>query len=210
MGTLLVQRYTPAWVATGGQGSGERPATAVGDRPDLLSATAWDSGNLFAKGMKGRLLRYIPPVRRVPHIPIAVGPTRSGAVRLLESAGLPTSDLDERHFRNFFFMGTSTEPIGLVGLELCESCALLRSLVVAPPARESGAGTALVERAEAHARAVGVLDVYLLTTTAESFFAHRGYTRISRESAPETIRSTREFADVCPADSAFMVKHLPK
>ncbi len=59
-----------------------------------------------------------------------------------------------------------------------------------------------------HARSQGVRDVYLLTTTAEDFFARRGYVRIGREKAPRTIRSTREFADLCPASSAFMVKHL--
>lgn len=141
-------------------------------------------------------------------IDIAAGPTRSGATRLLESAGLPTSDLDGAQLRHFFFIGSASVPIGLVGLELCGEHALLRSLVVAPSGRKGGAGTSLVEHAEAHARSHGVRDVYLLTTTAEDFFAHRGYARIGREAAPESIRSTREFADICPASSAFMVKHL--
>ena len=49
---------------------------------------------------------------------------------------------------------------------------------------------------------------YLLTTTAEDFFARRGYVRIARDEAPETIRATREFADICPAGSAIMRKVL--
>jgi len=152
--------------------------------------------------------RLSPPVTRASGIDIAAGPTRSGAARVLESAGLPTSDLDGAQLQHFFFIGTAAVPIGLVGLELCGEHALLRSLVVAPSARAGGAGTALVVHAEAHARSRGARDVYLLTTTAEDFFTHRGYVRIGREAAPEPIRSTREFADICPANSALMVKHL--
>jgi amino-acid N-acetyltransferase len=55
---------------------------------------------------------------------------------------------------------------------------------------------------------MGVEVVYLLTTTAESFFAHRGYRRIERSQAPESIRSTREFSEICPASSAFMSKRM--
>jgi N-acetylglutamate synthase-like GNAT family acetyltransferase len=50
--------------------------------------------------------------------------------------------------------------------------------------------------------------MYLLTTTAAGFFERRGYVAAARESAPAEIRATREFADICPASSAFMVKHL--
>jgi amino-acid N-acetyltransferase len=147
-------------------------------------------------------------VARPISVDIAAGPTRSGAASLLKSAGLPTSDLDGAQLQHFFFIGTASVPIGLVGLELCGDHALLRSLVVAPSARAGGAGTALVGHAETHARSQGARDVYLLTTTAEDFFARRGYVRIGREAAPEPIRSTREFADICPASSAFMVKHI--
>ena len=145
---------------------------------------------------------------RTLEVDIAAGPTRSGAASLLESADLPTMDLDRALLEHFFFIGTASAPIGLVGLEVCGEHALLRSLVVAPSARTGGAGTALVERAEAHARSQGVRNVYLLTTSAEDFFARRGYVRVGRETAPESIRSTHEFADICPASSAFMVKDL--
>jgi N-acetylglutamate synthase-like GNAT family acetyltransferase len=53
-----------------------------------------------------------------------------------------------------------------------------------------------------------VRRIFLLTTTAEAFFARRGYGRIAREHAPESIRTTCEFADICPASSALMVKTL--
>jgi amino-acid N-acetyltransferase len=99
-------------------------------------------------------------------------------------------------------------PVGLVGLELHGCDALLRSLVVDPTSRTEGIGSQLVEHAENYARARGVESVYLLTTTAESFFARRGYARVDRRNAPESISTTREFSSICPASSAFMLKRL--
>jgi amino-acid N-acetyltransferase len=141
-------------------------------------------------------------------VEIRGNPGRQIAERLLASAGLPTSDLNDELLRNFFFAGPAAQPTGLVGLELRGDAGLLRSLVVAPACRDRGAGSALTEHAERHARARGVRSLYLLTTTAEEFFARRGYVRTRREDAPETIRTTREFADLCPASSTFMVKQL--
>ena len=54
-----------------------------------------------------------------------------------------------------------------------------------------------------------MLAVYLLTTTAESFFAQRGYQHAPQGfRAPPAIRTTREFAGICPASSAFMTRTL--
>jgi amino-acid N-acetyltransferase len=127
---------------------------------------------------------------------------------LLSSAQLPTEDLTEAHCEHFFFMGTRESPTALIGLELFGGVALLRSLAVSRQSRGTGVGTALVRHAEEYAREHGALTIYLLTTTAEIFFARRGYARASRESAPPAIRATREFAGICPASSAFMSRAL--
>jgi amino-acid N-acetyltransferase len=135
-------------------------------------------------------------------------PTLSIAASLLEAARLPTADLTDAHCEHFFYAGSSREPTGLVGLELFGDVALLRSLVVAPGRRGTGEGTALLKHAEDHARAQGVRDLFLLTTTAEAFFVKHGYTRTARESAPAAIRMTREFGSICPASAAFMSRKL--
>jgi amino-acid N-acetyltransferase len=137
-------------------------------------------------------------------------PTLAAAVALLQTAELPVSDLSDTQLEHFFFAGESEQPVGLVGLELYGSVALLRSLVVARRARSHGVGSRLVEHAEAYGRSRGVRSIYILTTTAEAFFAARGYIRLDRKSAPDSIRITHEFASLCPASSAFMVKHLPE
>ncbi len=109
---------------------------------------------------------------------------------------------------HFFYCGPTAAPIGLVGLEFCGSNALLRSLAVVPLHRSAGLGTALLEHAEAQARARGAHSIFLLTTTAEAFFKRHGYVTTARDSAPSEIRATREFADICPTSSALLTKRL--
>jgi amino-acid N-acetyltransferase len=136
-------------------------------------------------------------------------PSLDAAVALLASANLPVADLTAALMEDFFFVGSPAAPDGLVGVQFCGPDALLRSLVVAPSRRSTGLGCALVAHAEAHARARGARAVYLLTTTAEAFFRRRGYSDADRDRAPSAIRSTREFSDICPSSSAFLVKPLP-
>ncbi|HXI21293.1 MAG TPA: hypothetical protein VNH46_09420, partial [Gemmatimonadales bacterium] len=60
----------------------------------------------------------------------------------------------------------------------------------------------------AAARARGIVDLYLLTSTAEPFFGRRGYRVADRGAAPEAIRRTAEFASLCPSSCAFMHKRI--
>jgi amino-acid N-acetyltransferase len=135
-------------------------------------------------------------------------PPHSGVVALLKAEGLPASDLTEAHLEHFFFTGTDGVPSALVGLEIYGEDGLLRSLVVSSAARTQGLGSALVRHAEEYAASCHVRALYLLTTTAESYFEHRGYRRVDRAQAPPAIQSTREFASLCPTSSAFMIKRL--
>jgi len=135
-------------------------------------------------------------------------PRHSSVVALLEAEGLPASDLTEEHLDHFFFTGTYGAPSALVGLEIHGDAALLRSLVVSAAARTQGFGSALVRHAEEYAAAHQMRALYLLTTTAETYFEHRGYRRIDRAEAPPAIESTREFASLCPSSSALMIKRL--
>ena len=135
-------------------------------------------------------------------------PPRSTAVALLQAQGLPVSDITDEHLEHFFFIGSAGSPTGLVGLEIYGTDALLRSLVVGDNARGKGLGSELVQHAEQYAASKSVRSIYLLTTTAEAFFTRLGYERIDRSQAPPSIERTREFASLCPASSAFMVKCL--
>lgn len=139
---------------------------------------------------------------------ISTRPPLSSVKTLLASAGLPTEDLTEQHCDHFFYVGSADAPQGIVGLEIYDDVALLRSLVVVPGGQRKGVGSALLAHAESAARDAGVRAIYLLTTTAEHYFVKCGYHRTDRDSAPSAIRSTREFAGICPASSAFMTRAI--
>jgi amino-acid N-acetyltransferase len=85
---------------------------------------------------------------------------------------------------------------------------LLRSLAVAPAWQGQGLGSALVAHAEQAARQRGIAALYLLTPTAEAFFARRGYVRLPREAAPSVLRQTTEFASLCPASAVCLTRTL--
>jgi amino-acid N-acetyltransferase len=135
-------------------------------------------------------------------------PSEPQVRRLLDAAKLPTADLTARHFERFFGCGPEQAPRGAVGLEIYGAEALLRSLVVEEAARGQGCGKALVAEAERYARDRGVRQIYLLTTSAAKFFERLGYTPAARDAAPACIRTTSEFAGLCPTSSTFMVKAL--
>ncbi|MNR54976.1 acetyltransferase [compost metagenome] len=86
--------------------------------------------------------------------------------------------------------------------------ALLRSLAVAPEARGSGLGQALVRFAEREAAARHIGRLYLLTNTAAPFFAKLGYQATARETAPPAIRRSAQFSGLCPASASFLSKRL--
>jgi len=125
---------------------------------------------------------------------------------LLEASGLPGSDLTPAHLNAFWIRRDAAGIVGVVGLEPRGRAALVRSLAVRADARGQGLGAALLAHAESQAGALGVETLYLLTTSAERFFAARGYAVAPREAAPPEIQSTAEFAGLCPSGSVCMTK----
>ena len=138
---------------------------------------------------------------------VPLGPDEQPEVLvLLEANGLPTADLGS----HVTLLGLRDRQglEGVVGLESLGDLGLLRSLAVRGDRRRSGLGSQLVLAVERLARAAGVGQLFLLTTTAEAFFSHRGYERIGRDQAPEAIRGTSEFRSVCPRSAVLMRREL--
>ena len=140
--------------------------------------------------------------------PIHPRPEEPAVRALLAAAGLPVADLTAAHLADFWGCGDGANPIGVVGLEVYGTVALLRSLAVAPDEQGRGLGSALRAHAERAARQRGIAALYLLTTTAEAFFVQRGYVRIPREAAPPVLHRTAEFAALCPASAVCMTRTL--
>lgn len=126
---------------------------------------------------------------------------------LLKTHGLPYQDVRHKAAR-FFLAYDDTTRIGIGGVELYGSNGLLRSVVVTEPNRGQGYGAALCNALETYARNNGVRTLYLLTTTAATFFRQVGYEEIARENVPPSIEQTAEFTEYCPSSAVCMRKHV--
>jgi N-acetylglutamate synthase-like GNAT family acetyltransferase len=133
---------------------------------------------------------------------------RDGLRAALIRTGLPAADVGEAGLLFWRFETLNDVPVGFGGLEIHGSDALLRSLVILPPLRDIGLGRAIVEVLETEAAARQCQTVYLLTTAQAEFFSRLGYAPCARGEVPEAIRASREFASLCPADAAVMVKRM--
>jgi arsenate reductase len=132
---------------------------------------------------------------------------RATVEALLLAAGLPILGVDE-HFASFVVAKDGGRLLGAAGLELHGEDALLRSVVVAAEAKGTGLGSALTRRMLEDARERGVRAVYLLTTTAETFFPRFGFERVTRAEVPRRVQESREFREACPA-SAVVMRRAP-
>ncbi len=134
----------------------------------------------------------------------ASGGDLDGLRRLLTDARLPADGLEDQFPAGYAVAESAEGLVGGAGMEAHGESGLLRSVVVAPAVRGTGLGKALVADRLAWARAAGLREVYLLTTTAPDFFAGLGFARLERSAAPPAIQSSREFASVCPGTSVLM------
>jgi len=131
-----------------------------------------------------------------------------GIISLLSASDLPTIGVAES-LSGFTVAEHDGRIVGVVGLETCcRRYALLRSTAVASEYRKHGIGRRLVERAIANAEANGFSALYLLTTTAESYFPSFGFTRVSREVVPDEVKATEEFTSVCCSSATVMTLEL--
>ncbi|MBC8751403.1 MULTISPECIES: arsenic resistance N-acetyltransferase ArsN2 [Paraburkholderia] len=133
-----------------------------------------------------------------------------GAIKaLLAENDLPFSDVTADLLRDFLVAeDTDDVLVGSVGLEKFGRPALLRSLVVAQAARSDGLGTSLTAHSENLARALGISQLWLLTTSAADFFQRFGYVSVDRSSVPVELQASTQFAQLCPATAVCMMKSL--
>lgn len=128
-------------------------------------------------------------------------------IDLLREFDLAYTDLDQPNIRLFSF-SESGRLVGLGGLEIYGSRALLRSIAVSKEFQDKKAGRFICQWIENWAAENQLSELYLLTTTAPGFFAHLGYRVIHRNEFPEPLRQTMQFSELCPASSVCMMKNL--
>src|SRR5688572_32403372 len=104
------------------------------------------------------------------HIRPATANDLSAVKDLLTQSDLPLDGVSES-LSSFVVAEREGKIVGVAGLEECGDYGLLRSAAVAPEWRGRGLGRTLVERVIANAESAGLRALYLLTTTAEKYFA---------------------------------------
>ena len=131
------------------------------------------------------------------------------AVRaLLERCGLSVADLDAVPLTDMVVAIAGGQIAGTAALQRFGDAGLLRSVAVEPDCRGQGTAAALVDSVEARARTLGLRELWLLTTSAQGYFAQRGYRAAARADAPPAVQTSSQFALLCPASAACMVKAL--
>jgi len=123
---------------------------------------------------------------------------------LLRANNLPTEGVADLVTHFHVVRLEDGEVIAAGVLEPAGRSALLRSVVVDERARGTGLGGCITESLKEQALRDGLQGVYLLTETAEALFARRGFDRLDRATAPDAIRQTSEFSDLCPSTAVFM------
>lgn len=140
----------------------------------------------------------------MPQLRTAAPDDLAAVERLLADAALPTDGV-ARHFGDFIVADEQAEVVGAIGFEVYADAALLRSAVVAPAHRGKRLGHSLVERLIGEASVRDIDTLYLLTTTAQPFFAGFGFEVLPREQVPTLVKSSVEFRGACP-DSAVAMR----
>lgn len=126
------------------------------------------------------------------------------AQALLKQHDLPVKDLPDENI-TFYELVRDDTRVGIGAIESRGDVALLRSVAIKPEFQGRELGTTLVQQLIESAREDSVQVLYLLTTTAESFFQKLGFRTVNRDQAPTEIENTEEFQNLC-SDSALLMK----
>lgn len=98
--------------------------------------------------------------------------------------------------------------VGTAGLEIHGDAAVLRGVEVVEELRGTGLGIAMTAERLVAAHGHGVEVVYLLTTTAPTFFLRFGFLPFPREGVPLAIASSEQFTGTACASAVCMAAEI--
>ncbi len=125
---------------------------------------------------------------------------------LLIAHHLPTSGIDD-HWKTFVVARDGDNIVGCGGSEAYKMAALIRSIAVRDTHRGHGIGRLLVRHLLDRLASRGIREFYLLTTTAQDYFAKRGFKVIDRDEIHPQLLASTELQGPCP-DSAVCMRLL--
>jgi N-acetylglutamate synthase-like GNAT family acetyltransferase/DNA-binding MarR family transcriptional regulator len=193
-------------------GAGEQRAHALSAQLDRHAQTVLDGIAPQRHDEVARVLGWLLQALQGEAIP-AGGPL--GAPRaartddwpaiaaLLRANGLPLAGA-RTHLADFLVIDAGDHIVAAAGRESHGPVALLRSVVTAADWRGHGLAERLLAGQRQDAAAAGADTLFLLTTTAESYFARRGFVRCPRAAVPPALHASAEFQGACPASAIVM------
>ena len=125
-------------------------------------------------------------------------------LEILTESRLPTSDIDPDS-STFYGAVFNNKVVGCVGLQELGEIVLLRSLAVMTGFQKQGLGKELTNKVIREAKKRGKVSIYLLTTDAELFFVNNGFKKIVKTAAPDILKKTKQYSEIC-SDSAVVMK----
>lgn len=95
---------------------------------------------------------------------------------------------------------------GLSGLEVHGTVGVIRSVVVAPSARNRGYGRRLLEAVASTASQKGVSDLFLITRHATQFYRRLSFQSVPRSECPSQVLRSPSFAFTSTTDATVMYR----
>ena len=126
---------------------------------------------------------------------------------LLKTVNLSTDGLGQ-FIENFLVAEVKGKIVGTIGLEIYTPSGLLRSAAVSPEYQHSGIGDKLVAALEKSAAELALNELVLMTTTAASYFARKGFMAVERNTIRGDILQSSQFQGGCPSSAVSMRKIL--
>ncbi|MGD2216582.1 MAG: GNAT family N-acetyltransferase [Gemmatimonadales bacterium] len=127
---------------------------------------------------------------------------------LLDECDLPEEGLACRPGTLILAARAGESLVGCAALEVYGEHALLRSVAVTAEHRGEGLGDLIVEAALELACWLRVVEVYLLTDTAEGFFAQHSFMPVDRSRVPRAVAGSPGFTTCRCVDATCMARRL--
>jgi amino-acid N-acetyltransferase len=141
----------------------------------------------------------------------SIGPASGGDLdaikRLLAGSMLPSRDVGGARQR-FIVASEGGRLIGCAGLQVAGQDGLVRSMAVHWTRRNAGLGTRLHERLLFEALQAGVRTLYVVTATAEDFFAGHGFKKVAARDVPPELQASEEFTAFVPGGGTVMSRKV--
>jgi N-acetylglutamate synthase-like GNAT family acetyltransferase/protein-tyrosine-phosphatase len=157
--------------------------------------------------------RELAPTAAAGATTTSVGPASGGDFdaikRLLVASLLPSRDVAEGRQR-FIVATEAGRLIGCAGLQVSGQDGLVRSMAVHWTRRNAGLGSRLHGRLLFEAVLAGVRTLYVVTTTAEDFFAGHGFKKVAAADVPAELQASDEFTAFVPGGSTVMSRPVAK